>query len=299
VSALGYERNTLAQSLRTGETFSVGLVAIDVANPILAANASGAEQVLQAAGYSLLISNSQGNPALDAAYIRHFDSRRVDGLLLSLADETYAETLDLLRGLVQPVVLIDRSLPPDIEVAAVMQDHGAGTAQAARHLLTLGHRRFALVNGALHVRPSRVRAASLRRAVRGAAGTTCVVRGGAYTDEHGYSATLALMRADPVPTAIFVGGNQIITGVMRALREVGAAVPGDVSLVVYDSPPLAEFMTPPLSTIVRDPTEVGREAGRLLLEQLAGAPPRIVALPTEFRPTRSCGRPPKSSLSGR
>ena len=295
VAALGYQRDPLAQSLRTGSTFSTGFIAIDIANPILAANASGAEEVLQAAGYDLTISNSKGEPSLDAAYIRHFDLRRVDGFLLSLADERFPETLDLVRGLTQPVVLIDRSLPSNIEVGAVLQDHASGTAKAAEHLLRLGHRRFGLVNGSPSVRPSKARAAALERAIRGVHGATCVVRAGAYSDEHGYTATSRLMSMSPAPTAIFVGGNQIISGVLRALRDLNLNVPHDVSLVVYDTLPLAEFLNPPLSTILRDPTEVGRQAGLLLLEQLRGEPPRVVSLPTTFRATGSCGPPAQSS----
>lgn len=292
VAALGYQRDPVARSMRTGATYSVGFVAINIANPVIAANAAGAEEELRLAGYSLLISNSQADPALDAAYLRYFDLRRVDGLLLSLADERHPETLQILRGLAQPMVLIDRSLPPDVEAAAVLHDHGAGMDQAVEHLLRLGHRRLALINGAPRVRPSRERASALRRAVRGVAGVTCSVRAGSYSAEHGYAATMSLLREHPGPTAILVGGNQILPGVLGALREAGVQVPADLSLINFDTLPLAQFLDPPLATIVRDPTAVGRQAALLLVEQMRGAPPRVVTLPTSFRPSASCGPVP-------
>lgn len=293
VAALGYERDPLARSMRTGATYSVGFVAINIANPVIAANVAGAEEELRHAGYSLLISNSQADPSLDAAYLRYFDLRRVDGLLLSLADEKHPETLKILRGLSQPMVLIDRSLPADIEVGAVVHDHAAGVVPAVQYLLELGHTRLALINGAPRVRPSRERAAAMRAAVRRTAGVTCSVRAGAYSADHGYKATINLMLEDPAPTAILVGGNQIMNGVMEALRVVGARIPDDVSLVMFDTVPLAEFLDPPLASITRDPSGVGRLAAQLLLEQITGGPPRVAVLPTAFHRAGSCGPAPR------
>jgi LacI family transcriptional regulator len=108
VAALGYERDLLAMSMRTGATQSIGFVAINVSNPVIATNSVGAENELSKSGYSLLISNSQGNPELDADYIKHFASRRVDGLILSITDEENPRTLEMLRAYKKPIVLIDR-----------------------------------------------------------------------------------------------------------------------------------------------------------------------------------------------
>jgi LacI family transcriptional regulator len=292
VAALGYERDLIAQSMRSGRTMSIGFVAIDVANPVIAANSAGAVTELRKSGYSLLMSNSRGDPALDAEHIRHFELRRVDGLLLSLADERSTRTIEVLRKFDGPIVLIDRALPSDIPAGAVVHDHAEGMVPAAEHLLSLGHKRLALINGAPNVRPSRERANAVRRAIKGRAGANLLVRAGAYSAEHGYDATLAIFREDPAPTAVIVGGNQILQGVMRALRDLNLQIPTDVSLVTFDTVPLAEFVVPPLACVVRDPIEVGRQAAGLLLEQIGGAPPRTVTVPTRFVPAGSCGSPP-------
>lgn len=294
VAALGYERDLIAQSMRSGRTMSIGFVAIDVANPVIAANSAGAVTELRKSGYSLLMSNSRGDPALDAEHIRHFELRRVDGLLLSLADERDPRTLEVLRKFDGPIVLIDRQLPADIAAGAVVHNHAEGIVPAAEHIMSLGHRQIALINGAPNVRPSRERANGVRRAIKGHPGATLVVRAGAYTAEHGYEATLAIFRETPAPTAVIVGGNQILQGVMRALRDLELRIPDDVSLVTFDSVPLAEFLEPPLAHVTRDPIEVGRQAAALLLEQIGGARPRTVTLPTEFVPAGSCGPPPGS-----
>jgi LacI family transcriptional regulator len=296
VAALGYERDLIAQSMRSGQTLSIGFVAIDVANPIIAANSAGAVSELRKSGYSLLMSNSRGDPALDAEHIRHFELRRVDGLVLSLADERYPRTLEVLRKFDGPIVLIDRSLPADIPAGAVVHNHAEGMVPAAEHVLALGHRRLALINGAPNVRPSRERASSVRRALKGYPGATLVVRAGAYSSEHGYAATIAIFQESPQPTAVIVGGNQILQGVMQALRDLKLRIPDDVSLVTLDRVPLAEFLEPPLAHVTRDPIEVGRQAAVLLLEQIHGAAPRTVTLPTEFVPAGSVA-PPRGSRS--
>jgi LacI family transcriptional regulator len=297
VAALGYERDLIAQSMRSGQTLSIGFVAIDVANPIIAANSAGAVSELRKAGYSLLMSNSRGDAALDAEHIKHFELRRVDGLLLSLADERHPRTLEVLRAFDAPIVLVDRSLPADIPAGAVHENHAEGLISATEHMLSFGHRHLALINGAPNVRPARERTNAVRRALKSYPGATLTVRAGSYSCDHGYTATRTIFEDGPGPTAIIVGGNQILQGVMRALRDLGLRIPDDVSLVTLDDAPLLEFLEPPLARVTRDPVEVGRQAALLLIEQLAGAAPRTVTTPTTFVPAGSCGPAPRSSAT--
>lgn len=291
VAALGYERDLLAMSMRTGETHSIGFVAINIANPVIAANSVGAENELSKSGYSLFISNSQGNAELDASYIRQFTLRRVDGLLLSIADEESTHTLDALRQFNKPIVLIDRDLPSDIRAGAVLHDHASGVVPAAEHLIALDHRRIALISGSPRVRPSRLRAKALRQAAKQHKEVSVSVVPGEYSERHGYETTMKLMQRADAPTAIFVGGNQILVGVLRALRDLKLNIPRDVSLVTCDDLPLAEFLDPPLARVTRDPMNVGLTSAQLILEQIAGAEPRKIVLPTAFTPGESCARP--------
>jgi LacI family transcriptional regulator len=297
VAALGYERDLIAQSMRSGHTLSIGYVAIDVADPYVAANSAGAVGELLGSPYSLLLSNSRGDPELEAEHIRQFKLRRVDGLVLSLADERHPPTLEVLRTIDRPLVLIDRVLPADIPAGAVLHDYAESMVPAAEHLLELGHRRIALINGAPNVRPSHERASVVRRVIQGVPGASLDVRAGAYSREHGYDATRALFAEGAAPTAIIVGGTQILQGVMVALRELDLRMPADVSLVALDKVALAEFLQPPLAHVMRDPIDVGRQAAVLLLEQLGGAEPRTVTLPTKFVPAGSCAPPPSRSRS--
>jgi LacI family transcriptional regulator len=292
-AAVGYEPDLLAQSLRKGATMTIGFVVGDISNPLLAQIVLGAETKLRSAGYSMLLTNSVNDSELDAQHIGLLRRRRVDGLLLSLADEAAEETAAALEKAEVPRVLVDRDLPPPGASGAVLSDHAAGITAAAEHLISLGHKRIGLVNGNPRVRPARERERALRRACRRHPGAIAVVRSGSFTAEHGQAATASLLAATEPVTAIIAGGNQILAGVLQALRQAGVQAPSGISLVTCDDVPLSEFLDPPIATITRNPEEMGTVAAEILLEQLHGRTARSAMLPVHFRATASCGPPPR------
>lgn len=297
VEALGYEPNMLAQQLRRGATQTVGFVVGDISNPLLAQITLGAEVALRAAGYAMLLTNSVNEANLDATHIRLLQQRRVDGLLLSVSDETNEQTVEALSRTPTPSVLIDRDLRTEETASAVLSDHAAGIAQAVKRLVELGHERIALVAGSPHVRPTRERINALEEAIEAYPGVYAQVRSGAFTETHGSAATRELLEGRRPPTAIIAGGNQILVGVLGELAARKLRIPTDISLVTCDDVPLAKFFTPALAMIERDPYEMGAVAARLLLARLGGGPAETVTLPTTFVGARSCAAPPRSAPS--
>ncbi|PZS05866.1 MAG: LacI family transcriptional regulator, partial [Chloroflexi bacterium] len=144
---LGYKPDFLAKSLRMGTTHSVGFVVRDISNPLFADIAKGAEDTLRHAGYSMVLTNSEGDPDLDAQYIELLRQRRVDALILAVESESHAATLEALHLFPGPLVLLDREVP-GLTASAVLCDHRSGVHEAVTHLLHLGHRRIGLVAGA-------------------------------------------------------------------------------------------------------------------------------------------------------
>jgi LacI family transcriptional regulator len=290
IDELGFQPDVLAQSLRTGESRTIGFVVADIGNPLFAEIALGAETVLREAGYSMIVANALNDPALTVQSIRSMIARRVDGVLVSVNDESDDLLKETIAAAPFPVALIDRELE-GVHVASVLSDHTMGTRAAMEHLVALGHRRVALVNGPQTVRPSRERATTLE-AVALTHGAVADIRWGAFSAEHGQATTLELMRGPGAPTAIIAGSNQILVGVLRGLRLLGLRIPDDVSLVTCDDVTLSEFLTPALSTIWRDPELMGSMAANQLLQQLAGTRTAAqIHLPTGFRITDSCDVP--------
>lgn len=289
IKALDYEPDILAQSLRRGSTRTVGLLIGDISNPLFSEIALGAELRLHEANYAMIIVNSHGAFADDAAQLRLLRQRRVDGFIVSLTDESHKDTIAQLKSLEQPLVLLDRNVPT-LECAVVTSDHTTGMRAAALHLIQLGHKRIGMVAGSKNVLPTYTRAEALLAECKAHKGVRAYVEYGSYSEAHGEAATEKLLARREPPTALIAGGNQILVGVLRTIRRRKIRIPAELSLVTYDRTPLSQFLEPALSTIARDPREIGRAAADLLLESLEkdGAKRRIV-LPVNFDPAESCG----------
>ena len=296
VRELSYQPDMLAQALRRGKTFSVGFTVSDISNPVLSEIITGAEKRLREAGYSLLLTNSEGNPELDVEHIVLLERRRVDGLILSLADENHLPTIEALREVGVPVVLVDRDVPSGVNARCAAFDHAMGMRTATAHLLSLGHRRFALITGGPE-RPGRERRLAVEDTLAAARdGANCAVYPGEFSVEHGRRATAQILASQPRPTAIIAGGNMLMQGALLALRDAEIDVGREVSFVGCDDVVVAAVYQPPIAVVRRDIPAVGVAAAELLLADLeplgdgeADDRPREVILPTEFIARASCG----------
>ena len=291
VNELGYEPDLLAQSLRRRETLTVGFVVGDISNPLFAEIVMGVEATLHANSYSMLLTNSLGDPAMEAAHIGLLSQRRVDGLVISVLDETHPESIVRLRELEIPVVVLDRAVP-GIAVSRVLSDHRSGMRDAVLHLLDLGHRRIALIVGT-GVRPALERRAGFEEAfaVRGLPPTYSILEG-SFAVEHGSAAMRELLTWPEPPTAVIAGGNQLMIGALRVVTECGIHLGTELSFVGCDDVSIADLYQPAIAVVRRDNVEMGRTAAELLLARMReGASPTDVELPTEFVARPSC-RPP-------
>jgi len=290
VDQLGYKPDLLAQSLRRRETRSVGFVVSDVSNQLFAEIVKGAETALREAGYSMLLTNSENDPELDAEHVRLFERRRADGLILSLAQERHPPTIEQLERLDIPFVLIDRDVPPTIAASRVLSDHRRGMTAAVDHLLGLGHRRIALITGQ-STRPGRERRLAFEDAfaARGLP-PTHAVREGTFSLETGARFTEELLELPHPPTALIAGGNQLMLGALRVISDRGLELGRDLSFVGCDDIAVTSLYRPPIAVVRRDNVALGRTAAELLLARIRdGAEPSEVVLPTEFVARSSCG----------
>lgn len=287
---LGYVPNMLARGLKRRSSLAVGFVASDIANPLVADIYRGAEEVLTKAGYSMVLTDSDDTPHADGERLRTLRQRQVEGIIMLSVTEDDPVLLSEIAKLEEPLIVIDREFPLSPMRSAVLTDHFSGVYDATRHLLSLGHRHIALVTGR-DVRPARER----RRAMEGAIAdgepkTSLVVLEGNLSEAHGARAIRVLMERQDRPTAVILGGNQLLVGALLELRKHHVTVGSDLSLVTCDEQALGQLNDPPVAAVVRDVRRIGHVAAELFLEQRAGSKPRIVSVPTSFVPTKSCGR---------
>ena len=244
----------------------------------------GVESTLHTNGYSMLLTNSLGDPAMEAAHIGLLSQRRVDGIVISVLDETHPEMIDRLRELDIPVVLLDRNLPTEIPVSRVLSDHRSGMKAAVSHLLDLGHRRIALIGGT-GVRPALERRAGLEQAFESRAlPPTYTVDEGSFAVEHGTAAMRRMLDLPEPPTAVIAGGNQLMLGALRVIAERGVALGSELSFVGCDDVAITDLFQPAVAVVRRDSFAMGRTAAELLLARMRDeAAPSDVVLPDGVR----------------
>ncbi len=293
VEELGYKPDLLAQSLRRRETRTVGFVVADISNQLFAEIVKGAETTLREAGYAMLLTNSEGDPDLDAVYVRLFEQRRTDGLILSLAQEDHQPTIEALQAIDGPIVLIDRDLPASIPASRVLSDHASGMRAAVDHLLDLGHRRIGLILGQ-PIRPTHERRRAFEEAHAARRLQPGPVVHGRFSVEFGMQATGELLDAAERPTAIIAGGNQLMIGALAVISERGLEIGSDISFLGCDDIPITSLHRPPIAVVRRDNEGIGRAAAELILARLKnGNLESEVVLPTEYVSRPSC-MPPRA-----
>lgn len=290
VSDTGYRPNSLARGLRSGRSMSIGFVAGDISNPLIAEIALAAERRFSGDEYTVVIANSQGDALREVANIEMFHQRHVDGLLLSTSNENNADLRAAVRSFPKPIVLLDRDIE-GLELPAARFDHARGFSQAVHHLASLGHRRLALIAGTEGIRPTRERVDAIRRACHELKLPPPGVRFGSFDQAAGAAAVHDLFRNGEPPTALICGGNQLLPGVIEAIRSLGLEVPRDISLVTTDNSDLARLHQPPIAAVVRDAAALGDAAAALLLSEIAGEPAATIELATDFQATASCSAP--------
>jgi LacI family transcriptional regulator len=296
-SQLGYQPDLLAQSLRRGATRTVGFIVRDISVPLFAGIVKGAEQELESRGYSILLTNSLRSPALEAKHIGVLCQRRVDGLILSLQSERAAETVNALRRVQVPVVLLDREVS-GVSADAVLFDHASGVRDAVTALLGLGHRRVGFVLGSPLTRASRDRLRGFRSGFeRAGLPLRCedVRQMEVYAPGFAAEATRSLLGRPSPPTALVAGDAQLGVGMLLALKGLGLRHGADVSVVVCDDVELFQAMDPPVSVVARNAEDMGVLAARLLAQRLRdhAAPRMEEVLPTEFVLRGSVLPPPR------
>jgi LacI family transcriptional regulator len=295
--AVGYIPDAVARSLRRGTTSTIGCVVANIANPTFAQIITGAGQSLQSHGYAMLIANSAEGAQNEVSQLETLQRHRVDGVLVSVVDESNRETRTLLAAVKTPAVILDRDLPGLANFGRVLFDHQAALTEAVLALAQLGHRRVAFIGGTPSTRPTRERSQAFMKAC-GKLSISGLTRPGSYADAHGEASAHELLTSTSPPTAIIAGSNQILIGVLRAIRALSLRIPHDVSMVTCDEVPLMDALQPKQAVITRDLLLLGRESAEMIVSMIGGASPRTKVLPVSFRFGPSCGRPRADAASG-
>lgn len=239
----------------------------------------GVENVAKAHGMSVILTESGTRQAPGADWVAGVMARRPAGVVLVFSDlpQEYRQQLDA-RSI--PFVIIDPAGDPAPDVPSVGSANWAGGMMATRHLIELGHTRIAAISGPEDMMCSLARIDGYSSALNtaGIPLDRTLIRYGDFHVDGGRRHALELLQAEDRPTAIFAGSDLQALGVLDAARQLGIAVPAQLSIVGYDDLQVARWSSPSLTTVHQPLIEMAEEAARMVLRLREGERPNNLRL---------------------
>jgi LacI family transcriptional regulator, galactose operon repressor len=293
---LDYHPDQIARSLKVGRTHTIGVVIPDITNVFYPSVFRGIEDAARAAGYGVLLCNSNESAEQEQSQLSMLFSRRVDGVLLACSSGSNAGREASQRRV--PLVFVDR-MSEEASGGAVCADNVEAARVATRHLIDLGHRRIALLAGDLNLSPHAERLEGFRQAMR-QAGLSIreeyLCAGGAQAEDSRRSAG-RLLEIGTAPTAIIASNSKLLLGLLHATRERGVSVPRDLSILTFDEAEWSEYLDPPITAMVQPAYDMGRQAFEILKDRIvsgvAGGTDRVMRLPAQLHVRGSTQKPRK------
>ncbi|WP_410813931.1 LacI family DNA-binding transcriptional regulator [Micromonospora sp. 067-2] len=276
IARLGYRPNAVARGLRSRRTDTIAILTDDLEGIFTNALMRGVEDAASAFDVSVLLANSYGDPEKERRHLRRLVDRQVDGLIIMSGNRVRPRSGPALPLPGVPYVFLYEYGAAEPVPSVLPDDHG-GAALAARHLIEIGRRRIAFINGPASWEATSDRMKGFTATLR-AAGMAIepgfVQHATSWAPEDGFALADIMLGSDTPPDALFCASDDLATGAMAAIHERGLTIPDDIAVVGYDDRSLAVHQRPPLTTVALPLHEMGRTAGRLLLEAVGGADQR-------------------------
>ena len=270
VRATGFTPNLAARSLRARRTRVVLVVVPDIANPFFSDVLRGIDEALTPRGYGWLLGNMGQARHPDARIVDIVLAGQVDGVLLLNGSVPTAQGRSLLSAGVPVVAVCERIENAPIPQVEAQNEEAA--AQAAAHLLALGHRRLAYLSGPAGNVLEQARHAGFLAGVRAGGQDPAAVQcyTGDFTLAAGVEAARCFLASAQRPTGLFAANDEMAIGFLKTVRAAGVAVPGALSVIGFDGIEFADFVEPTLTTFHQPRRALGRQGAELLLRAMAG-----------------------------
>lgn len=268
---MGYQPNVIAASLRKGKSDTVGMIVPRVNRHFFSNVISGVEEILNPAGYNLVICQSGENASKEEKAVETLLRNQVGGIILSLSVQT--QSYDHLEEVVRrriPLVQFDR-INSNVPGAKVINDNYTGAYLATKHLLKAGYKRIAHFAGERKLKAYQERYEGYLKAMQE---VNCNLEEGfiyenVITRQAGHESILQVLE-EGVMDAVFCAGDYSALGALDGLKERGVLVPNDFGVVGFANEPFAELMYPSLSSVEQNAFEIGNRAAAAMIKSMEG-----------------------------
>jgi len=290
---LGYYPNFMARNLSSMKSNTIGVIVPKIAHFFFS---SVIEAIYDAAfenNYEIILTVSQENSERELRHIRSLLSMRVDGLIVSLSEQTRDYSIfqeARKRGV--PLVFMDR-VPGLDGFNTVVADDCAGAFSATEQAINIGYRKLAHLAGYKHTNIGRERCRGFEMALKRYGVHTnreWIVYGG-FGEEDGYKGFMTLYESGRLPEFILAVTFPVALGVYRAVEELGMRIPNDIDIISFGNSGFNRFLAPPMSYVDQPTRELGRKALELTLENIRKKDqfvPQHIKLPTNLVLCKTC-----------
>ena len=291
VQAVGYKPNLMAVKFRSGKTHNLVVLVPTVANVFFARVISGMQEAAAELGYSILLANTLGNNDIENHYAKMVSMSQADGLIQLRAHNPFDASMINDNGLLPMVNACE--VIDDGQYPVVSLDNRAAAKAMTQHLISLGHKRIAMIKGPNSSPLTQERLNGYKDALRDANidFDESLLLDGDFTLQAGYNAGVTISELNNRPSAVFCENDETAIGAMQAFKQANLHVPNDISVAGFDDIAFSAFVDPPLTTIAQPAEEFGRTAVTLLVDLLNGKirkAPKVI-MPFELITRESTG----------
>ncbi len=267
---LDYEPNSIALSLVTKRTNTVGIMIPGFIIHFYSSAISAIQKHLMESGFNVIICQSGEDYKTEVNNVHALLSSRVDGIICSISRDT--KDTDHLKQIQRkgiPLIMFNR-VCHELNVSKVLVNDYGGARDAVEHLVTQGCKRIAHIAGpaGLQITNNRLKGYTDILKLHNMEIDQDLIVECDFTMESGMEGMKHLLSLSSPPDAVFAVCDAAAFGAMRVIKEAGIRIPEDIAIVGFTNEPLAELVDPPLTTVAQPTYDIGRTAARLFLEQI-------------------------------
>ncbi|TNG94438.1 LacI family DNA-binding transcriptional regulator [Pasteurellaceae bacterium USgator11] len=269
VRELNYTPSALARSLKIKETKTIGMLVTASANPFFAEVLRSVERYCHRHQYNLILSYTDGDGERLQRNLETLIRKQVDGLILMCAESHWQLNDDISQRLQLPMVMLDW-WPTALNADKVHENSEYGGYLATKTLIDAGHRDIAIITGSFKKSLALNRLNGYQTALSQAG---IPFRQDRVFESHfdivsGIESMQQILRLDPRPSAVFACSDTIAIGAYQAVWRAGLQVGKDISIIGYDNIELAQYLSPPLTTIHQSKNNLAKQAVEMLLQRI-------------------------------
>lgn len=273
---LDYHPNFIARSLKTDSTSTIAFIVSDISNPSFTAMAKAIEDVIEPAGYNLLMCSTDERKEKERRYLQLMVEKKVDGIILNTTGKNDSFVSSISHKV--PMALSNRKID-DLNFCGdfVDTDNFDGVFSLTTHLFQHGHRRIGVIGGNPLVSTGRERFQGFASAMKmihiDVTEQYPYLFQGDFTSMDGYVGGEVLMSKPNPPTAIIVMNNEMLVGALRYFHKAGIQIPSQLSLVAYGNITNSDLFYVQPTYVTLNPIVIGTKLGNILVERISSAGP--------------------------